>query len=335
MTARIIARRPDTMLRHPATWPAIYAHQDRLVLGSQPTVTPAAGPRILAIVLNWRQALVTLDCVDDLLAMSGPHPDILVLDNGSGDDSVLLLQAHQDKFTLEALPRNVGFSAANNIGLRRALAEGYDYALLINNDAFAAPDMLEKMLAEAQSDIALLSPKIYYEAEPGRIWFANGRRQPTTLDLRDTGRGAMDGPQYAQSHDVDYLLGTCLLVNLQAVRVVGLLDEQYFFYFEDLDWSLRFQQAGYRLRLVADAHLYHRVALSTGSDEDSPQRRYYLAYGGVRFWRSHSNLGRPAAIAVFRMGSAAKMVARLVINGRFDSAVAYLRGLRDGWSAKQ
>jgi GT2 family glycosyltransferase len=305
------------------------------VLGSQPAVTPAAGPRILAIVLNWRQAPVTLTCVEALLAMSGPALDILVLDNGSGDDSVPFLQAHQEKFILQALPRNLGFSAANNIGLRQALDEGYDYALLVNNDAFAAPDMLEKLLAEVQSDIALLSPKIYYEAEPGRIWFANGRRQPTTLDLRDTGRGELDGPQYARSKDVDYLLGTCLLVNLQAARVVGLLDEQYFFYFEDLDWSLRFQQAGYRLRLVADAHLYHRVALSTGSDEDAPQRRYYLAYGGVRFWRSHSRLGSPVIIALFRLGSAFKMVARLVLNGRFDTAASYLRGLRDGWSAKQ
>lgn len=298
-------------------------------------MTSAADPRILAIVLNWRQAPVTLDCVEALLSMSGPALDIFVLDNGSGDDSALLLGAEQEEFVFEALPRNLGFAAANNIGLRRALDQGFDYALLVNNDAFAAPDMLEKLLAEAQNDIALLSPKIYYEAEPERIWFAGGRRRLTTLDLYDTGRGEPDGPRYAQSKDVDYLLGTSLLVNLQAARVVGLLDEQYFFYFEDLDWSLRFQQAGYRLRLVADAHLYHRVALSTGSDEDAPQRRYYLAYGGVRFWRSHSKLGRPPVIILFRLGSAVKMVMRLMAHGRFESAAAYLRGLRDGWSAKQ
>lgn len=294
----------------------------------------SASPRILAIVLNWRQAPVTLECVAALRAMAGPPLDILVIDNGSGDGSADQLAGGHD-FQLLALADNLGFAAANNLGLQRAIDKGYDYSLLVNNDAFAAYDMLTNLLAEARSDIALVSPKIFYEAEPDRIWFAGGRRNPRTLDLRNTGQGALDGPEFARSRDVDYLLGTCLLVNLQAARVVGLFDERYFFYFEDLDWSLRFQEAGYRLRLAAGAHLTHRVALSTGGEEDSPQRRYYLAYGGARFWRQHATLGSPALIAAFRAGSALKMVARLGLAGRPDAAVAYLRGLRDGLFARK
>ena len=288
-------------------------------------------PRTLAIVLNWKQAGITLECVGALHAMQAPFLDILVIDNGSADDSVEIFKECQMDFRLLALPENLGFAAGNNQGLQLALDEGYDYALLVNNDAFAAPDMLAKLLAEAAPDIGLLSPKIYYESEPERIWFANGRQQSLTLDLRDTGKGELDGPQWNDSRDVDYVLGTCLLVNLPAVRQVGLLDERFFFYFEDLDWSLRLRQAGLRLRLVAGAHLLHRIAFSTGGEEDSPLRRYHLAYSSVIFWRRHAHLGSPLLIVLFRLLSAIKMVTRLSLAGRWDVASAYIRGLRNGW----
>ena len=303
--------------------------EDRLVLGGKPFVSPA--PRVLAIVLNWRQAEVTLECVAALRAMPVPALDILVIDNGSGDDSVTLLKESQLDLRLLALPKNVGFAAGNNRGLRLALDEGYDYALLMNNDAFAAPDMLLELLAETAADIALLSPKITFETEPERIWFANSRQQKYTLDLRDSGGGELDRGQWDDSRDVDYLLGTCLLVNLPVVKQVGLLDERFFFYFEDLDWSIRLRQAGFRLRLVPNAHLRHRVATSTGGEDDSPLRRYHLAYSSVIFWRRHAHLGSPLIIVVFRLASAIKMVFRLGVTGRRPAAAAYLRGLRDGW----
>ena len=225
----------------------------------------------------------------------------------------------------------MGFAAANNRGLQLALDEDYDYALLVNNDAFAAPDMLAELLLEVSPDIALLSPKIYFESDPERIWFANGRQQSQLLDLRDTGQGELDSPRWSISRDVDYLLGTCLLVDLPIVSEVGFLDERFYFYFEDLDWSIRLRQAGYRLRLAAPAHLLHRVGFSTGGELDSPLRRYHVAKSGVIFWRRHARQGSPTLIIIFRFLSAINMVVRLLLTGRRDSASAYLRGLRDGW----
>jgi len=294
-------------------------------------VNDSTPKRVLAIVLNWQQPDVSLECVQALRAMQGPLPDILVIDNGSNDNSVAALESRKEGFRLLTLPENLGFAAGNNHGLRLALEEGYDYALLINNDAFAASAMLEQLLSEAAPDIALLSPKIYYEGEPKRIWFANGRQHPITLDLCDTGQGELDGPKWMNSQDVDYLLGTCLLASLPIVREIGLLDERYYFYFEDLDWSIRFRQAGYRLRIAAGAHLTHRVAVSTGGEEDSALRRYHLARSSVQFWRRNAHFGWPWAIFLFRLLSALKMVLRLILIGRRDVALAYLQGLGDGW----
>lgn len=290
-------------------------------------------PRVLAVVLNWRQPDVTLACVQALARQTYPALDVLVIDNGSGDGSAESLTAALPGHTVLALPDNLGFAAGCNIGLRRALDDGYPLALLINNDAFAAADMVARLVAAADPGIALLTPRIFYEAQPDRLWYAGGRQQRWTLDLRDTGRGLADGPHWRTSRDVDYALGTCLLVNMAAAAAVGLLDERFFMYFEDLDWSLRLRQAGYRLRLVADARLLHRVAVSSGGSADTPLRRYYLARAGVLFWHKHRHAGQPVVIAAFRLASAVKMVARLTLGGQRAAAAAYLRGLRDGWRA--
>lgn len=289
------------------------------------------GPRVLAITLNWRQPDLTLECVRALSAMTAPGMlDILVIDNGSGDDSAARLGRDLPPgIELLALPENLGFGRGNNVGLRRALDAGYDYALLVNNDAFAAADMLDRLLAAADESVALVSPKIYYDSRPDTIWFAGGRQKQYTLDIAGTGRGQPDGLEWTKDRDVDYLLGTCLLVNLVAGAAVGLFDERYFMYFEDLDWSIRIRQGGYRLRVAAAAHLYHRVATSSGG-LDSPTRRYHLARSGVIFWRTHRRAGSPLAILLFRAASAIKMTLRLMMTGQFASVPAYWRGLWDG-----
>lgn len=291
-------------------------------------------PSTLIIILNWRQPEITIECVRAVQAMPGSPADILLIDNGSGDDSVPRLQTALPGVPLAALPDNLGFAAGVNYGLRQAMRDGYPYALLLNNDAFPAADMLARLLAETAPDIALLSPKIFYEADKTRIWFAGGQQHPYLLEIRSTGRGEQDGPAWQSSRDVDYLVGTGLLLNLKAAQQVGLLDEQFFMYYEDLDWSIRLRQAGYRLRLVADAHLYHRVSVSTGG-EDSPARRYYLARSSVLFFRRHAYLGRPAAILIFRLLSALKLLTRTLLTGQFAAARAYVRGLWDGWQMNQ
>jgi GT2 family glycosyltransferase len=295
--------------------------------------TTKTQPSVLAIVLNWQQPTVTVSCVQSLQAMQYPSLDILIVDNGSNDDSLQVFQTELPNIHLLALDNNGGFANGVNEGLRFALSHNYDYALLINNDAFAAPNMLTRLLAETNPDIAMLSPKIYYETERNRIWFANGRQHPCTLDLLDTGRGEIDNPKWLQSRDTDYLLGTCLLVKLAIVLQIGLMDERYFMYFEDLDWSIRMRQAGYRLRLVSNAHLYHLVSVSTGGRADTPIRRYHLARSGIIFWRTHLRHGNPILIILFRIVSALKTIIRLTLSGKITVLRSFFRGLCDGWAA--
>lgn len=286
-------------------------------------------PKVLAVVLNWQQPETTIACVRSLQAMEPPLPEIVVVDNGSRDESAKILSAALGPDTLILLPENLGFAGGMNAGLSHAQEHQFDFALLMNNDAFPAADMLNRLLAAVEPDIGLYSPMIFYEEAPETIWFGGGSRHPALLELRQRGRGEKFDPAAYPSRDVDYLLGTCLLVDISAVNKVGLLDERFFMYYEDLDWSIRFQQHRYRLRIVSEAHLFHQVALSSGGT-DSPARRYYLARSSILFFQRYARLGRPFLIYLFRLGSALKMVMRLSLTGQMDSARAYIRGLRDG-----
>jgi hypothetical protein len=287
-------------------------------------------PAILIVILNWQQPEVTIACVRTVQAIAEPPFDMLLIDNGSRDDSAVILQKALPEIPLLALPENLGFAGGCNVGLRHAIEQGYEYALLLNNDAFPEPDMLSKLFAEMGPDVGLVSPKVLYHSERDIISFGGGRQHPLLLEVRDDAAEKKDGPEWEMTREVDYLWGTCWLVNLAALQKVGLLDERFFMYYEDLDWSIRFRQTGYRLLWVGKARLYHHESRSTGGT-DSSLRRYYLARSSVIFFRRYAHLGQPLFIFCFRLGSAVRMVTRLLLKGNRPSAAAYLHGLRDGW----
>lgn len=291
----------------------------------------ATYPPILIILINWRQPQVTVECVHSLQKMDYPNKQYVVIDNGSGDDSLDIFRQEIPFVKVLALKDNFGFAKGANVGLRYAMEEKHQFALLINNDAFPEVDMLTKLFDSVEPDTALLSPKIYFDAEPDLIWFAGGQQHSTLLEVRNRGQGEIDGPRWQISQDVDYLLGTCLLINLPLVSQLNFFDERYFMYYEDLDLSLRCRLAGFRLRLVSEAHLYHRVATSSGG-LDSPYRSYLIAKSSVIFFLTHHKHGKSFNILFFRVSSSVRQVLAWLIRGNTKAAVAHIKGLRDGWS---
>lgn len=255
----------------------------------------------------------------------------MLIDNGSGDDSVARFQHALSDVEIVPLPENIGFGRGNNVGLRLGMERGYRLALVINNDAFPHPDMLTHLLAAFEPSIGILTPKIYHDPERDRIWFFKGREERRTLNLRDTGYGVLDTGQaeYAVSGECDYIPGACMLVNLEALKAVGLFDERFFMYYEELDWSIRMRAAGYRLMAVATAHLYHRVSFSSGGS-DSPLRLYHLSKSAFLFYRKHWRRGSLVLIVLYRLGNGCRILLRGITTGRFDLVNAYLKAVRDG-----
>jgi GT2 family glycosyltransferase len=262
--------------------------------------------------------------------MTYPGARLILVDNGSEPPLAETVAARFPAVELLSLPRNRGFAGGYNAGIGRALAGDAAYVLLLNNDALPAADALARLVAEAEaSGAGLVTAKVYYAAAPRRVWTV-GANFNVLLDLKDGGQGQIDAGQWAAPRDVDFAPFCAILVRREVLEQVGLLDEGYFLYYEDLDYCRRARTAGWRIRLAADAHVYHDVSASSGG-RDSPMERYWMAQSSGRYFRTHGRGPRMLLIVPFRLFSALKMTAHLLAAGKGDALRAYWRGLLIGW----
>lgn len=289
----------------------------------------ACAPLVYVTVLTWNLRETTLDCLESLEQMRYSNYRIVVVDNASTDGTAeAIAEAHPD---VEVLinERNLGYAGGCNVGLRYALAHGADHILAINNDVSVDPAMLDELMRWAEPDVGIVTPKIYFASDPQRIWSVGGLRHPLTLEMTHRGDGELDRGQWEEVLERDYLVGTAHLYSRSLLEAIGLLDAGHFVYYDDPDICIRAQRAGYRLLMVPQARMWHKIATSSGG-VGTPQERYYMGRSVVRFMRKHARGVQWLFVVPWRAASAIKTVVRLLWRGRPDSAGAYLRGLRDG-----
>jgi GT2 family glycosyltransferase len=211
------------------------------------------------IILNWNSREMTANCIRSVRAMEAPSYDIIVVDNASTDGSAQYLAHEFPQIAVLPQSRNLGFAAGCNVGMRHALAKGAEYMLLLNNDTYVARDFLSELLApmEADSKTAAVCSKIYFADRPDLLWYAGGDFNPWTGTSKHRGYKQIDRRQFDEQQDITAATGCAMLVRSKAVREVGLFDEQFWCYAEDLDWSLRFLKRGYRLGFAPKARVWH------------------------------------------------------------------------------
>jgi GT2 family glycosyltransferase len=222
-------------------------------------MSPKLAPKTNIVILNWNSHEMTAECIRSLQAMDSSDFEILIVDNGSADGSVKILAQEFPQITVLPQERNLGFAAGCNVGMRHALAQDAEYVLLLNNDTFVAPDFLREILAAIQNDprIGAICPKIYFADQPEMLWYAGADFSLWTGTAKHRGWKEVDRGQFDRHEEITQATGCAMLVRCSALRDVGLLDEQFWAYVEDLDWSLRFLKRGYRLAFAPKARLWH------------------------------------------------------------------------------
>lgn len=254
---------------------------------------PVSPPSISIVVLNWNGADDTLACLDSLAALTYPNFYVIVVDNGSTDDSLLKLRAYCADFPLALLEtgRNLGYAGGNNVGTQHALDHGADFVLVLNNDTTVAPDLLECLVESAQrnSDAGVFSARIMYFDEPEIIWFDGGRWNSSTMRLEWPGQGETELILSSTDHDTDYACGAALFFRSEVARQIGLLDESFFLVWEEVDWGFRARKAGWRNVVVPAAKVWHKIGVSFGS-ESSPLRTYFSIRNELLWFSRHAPL---------------------------------------------
>ncbi len=249
-------------------------------------------PSVSIIILNYKGREDTLACLRSLEHLTYPQTHIILVDNDSGDGTPeAVRRAHPNVEVIET-GANLGFTGGNNIGIRRALERGADYIMLLNNDTVAAPDMLDLMIEAMEADpaIGVTGPMIYYYSSPEIIWSAGGAidwRRGTTYMI---GVNEEDKTQFGvEPRPVDFVTGCCLLARRAVWEQVGLLDDQFFMYWEEAEWCVRAARAGYRIVHVPLAMLWHKISLEQRGA--STRTYYYMTRNRLLFLRrSHAGL---------------------------------------------
>jgi GT2 family glycosyltransferase len=248
-------------------------------------------PLISVVTLNWNTIPVTVAFLRSIAEKNTyPHLEVIVVDNASEEDpGEACREAYPDVKVIRN-SENLGFSGGNNSGLRVATG---DYFFIVNNDTEFTPGLLEGLLDvfRQHPDAGIVCPKFHFYYEKGTIEYA-GYRQVNLLTGRNgmIGHGEKDRGQYDEMRVTSYAHGGAMLVSRKVVEEVGLMPEQFFLYYEELDWSEQIKRKGYKIYYQPQSLIYHKESMSTG--KASALKTFYLTRNRILFMRR--NVSRPA-----------------------------------------
>lgn len=241
---------------------------------------------IITVTYNSRDVLE--DFFLSIRAQTYSEYTLYIIDNASSDETCSYAEQQMSRNSvLIRNAENFGFAAGTNQGIRRALADGCESVLLINNDVIFGPDLLGQ-LVEGLSihQCGLVTPLMYYYQPSDQIWTAGGKLQ-RYMGFRSLhiGDGETNRGQYNVARRVTFAPFCCVLIRKTVLEQVGLLDEQYFAYVEDADFMYRCLKAGVDLWYIPKAELWHKVSSLTGTD--SPFALRYGARNRAYFIAKH------------------------------------------------
>jgi GT2 family glycosyltransferase len=291
-------------------------------------------PVVYVLILNWNMKDDTAECVASVLETDYPNYRVLVVDNGSADGSPECLNRSFPSIEMIVNPENLGFAAGNNVGIRHALRMGADYVFLLNNDTIVDASMLSSLVAcgESADCIGLVAPNILYYDDKNRIWRLGDRVHRWLPVPLSVGRNQIDRGQFADPFDVDYVTFCGALIKRAVLKTIGLLDERFFFTYEDADFCRRARDAGYRVVCQPRARMWHKVSLS--AQKDAANIRYLKSKSRAMFYRSYAHGLHPSLTAAYLCMNTLGTAMTLALRGDMQLARLAVRGLYNGYREK-
>lgn len=310
-----------------------------------------SSPLCAVIILNWMRAAETIQCCDSVLASDYDQLALFICDNGSPDGSyddivaalaprgaVTAQQPRECTLTIAGMHRSIpitiiqnginrGYAAGNNEGIRRGLSLGAEFVLVLNNDCVVVPNSIKLLIDAASSDTryGLTGALICDERDRLQVQsIGGGRFNPWLCRVTHAGQGRSLGSVQQTLAEglpvLDYVSGACVLVRGVAAQTVGLMREDFFLYFEELDWSLRMRDAGWTIGVARHALVYH--ADLKADHQRRAYATYYYVRNGMRIIREYF----PWALLSALIATIAR-IPLLAIRGRFAEAKAVFFGI--------
>lgn len=294
--------------------------------------------KVAIILVNWNSFGYTQDCIRSLYEMPYKDYDIILVDNGSKDDSgERLASLFPDMIYLKIID-NVGFTGGNNLALNYSINRKYTYSLLLNNDTFVTTGFLEPLVnyMDQNPGVGGVQPKIYYNHDRRLLWNAGSYYNAFTGMATTEGLNKTKTRTSEQLKNVDWLTGCALLTRNSIIRDIGLLDESLFMYYEDVDFSFRIKNAGYSLVYFPGSHIYHiaGVAYKSKTRQKEGFLSPFVLYVNFRnkIWmqKKYTRFYQwPSAFLVSLFYYSAVLV-YFILRGRFVKLKTTFKAIKDG-----
>jgi GT2 family glycosyltransferase len=234
-------------------------------------------PRVSIIILNYQRGADTLECLESVSHIDYPSYEIIVVDNASTDNSLSEIRKKYPRARIIENKRNLGFAEGNNVAIK---ASDSPYVLLLNDDVVVEKTILKDLVEAAETDpkTGIAGPMVLYFETPDRIWSAGGKVNLFGYTSH-LGKGqrmqSCRSPRY-----VDYVIGCAILIKREVFNKIGLLDSEYFYYFEDTDYCFRARKAGYHSLYLPSPTCRHKTKSEWITN---PIQAYYYMRNGCVF----------------------------------------------------
>ena len=299
-------------------------------------------PKIAIIIINWNTYQLTFNCLKSLKACTYNNKTIFLVDNGSEDGSgdKIALEFPDINFIKNEI--NEGFTGANNKALKVILKQNFDYVLLLNNDTVVKPNFLSLLEARMDSDqnLAATQPLILDFPNKNTIWNAGGSFNSFFCLFKTRCKGMIYNPKLKIDTYTQWISGCCILVKIAVIKKVGLLDNRFFIYFEDADWSIRMTNLGYKLGVVPESIIYHHssgsnVKNNTSSEGNlSPYSHYLNVRNHIYLIKKHSFLFNNLGSWLYQIFKISSYSIYFILRGRLGKFKMVWRGVLDGVKIK-
>jgi GT2 family glycosyltransferase len=230
-------------------------------------------PKVNIVILNYNGKNYLKECLSSVFCLDYSNFEVVVVDNNSDDGSLEMAKQYFPKAVFIKNEANLGFSAGNNIGIKYSLEKMAEFVLLLNNDTCVEKLLLTELIETMRINkkVGLASPLIF-SGNSDNIWFSGGRIDWLKMKAIHTDRAT------------DFISGCAMLVSADVFKKIGLLDEDFFLYWEDVDFSVRAKQAGFSILIVKDSSVWHFEK----SEKNKKNKIYWLVFSGLLFFHKNT-----------------------------------------------
>jgi GT2 family glycosyltransferase len=283
-------------------------------------------PLVSIIALNYNNTAVTVEFLKSVREHCRyPQIEVIVVDNGSLEDPTLFCAAEYPGVKMVLTGSNLGFSAGNNAGIRQAKG---DYFFIVNNDTEFTPGLLEGLLDVFQKfpDAGMACPKFQYYFHKGTIeWAGFSKVNVFTGRNKAIGHGEKDEGQHNSIHETPYAHGGGMMVPRRVVERAGMMPEEFFLYYEELDWSEQIRRKGYKIYYQPASLIYHKESMTTG--KASPLKTFYQTRNRILFMKRNVGWFEFLVFIVFFIVlTIPKNTIKFLLEGKMQHLKAFWKG---------